>query len=118
VEYKEFIQAVADRSRLGREEAADLTWATLETLADRLSGGAVRDLALHVPEELRAALPADGRPAKRFGLHEFVERVRERTGLNEREAADGVRAVLETLREAVPGDEYDKAMSQLPAEFR
>ncbi|GDY71600.1 hypothetical protein SAV31267_010850 [Streptomyces avermitilis] len=57
---KEFFQAVADRAGLSREEAADLTRATLETLARRLSDGEARDLALELPERLRDSFERGG----------------------------------------------------------
>lgn len=36
---QEFVRTVAERTGLSKQEAADLTWATLETLAHRLSRG-------------------------------------------------------------------------------
>ena len=49
---KEFYRSVAQRAGLSRGEAADLTRATLETVADRVSGGEARDLAAELPEPL------------------------------------------------------------------
>lgn len=45
-------------------------------------------------------------------------RISRRTGLTPKEATGGVRAVLTTLRQTVPGDVFDQAMSQLPAEYQ
>ncbi|MBT2392069.1 DUF2267 domain-containing protein [Streptomyces maoxianensis] len=114
---KEFFQAVANRSRLSRQEAADLTRATLETLALRLSDGEARDLALEVPEPLRDSLNRGRGEMEIFGPNESIRRVRERTGLSESEAARGVRAVLTTLQEAVSQKEFEHAMSQLGKEY-
>ncbi|MFF3321293.1 DUF2267 domain-containing protein [Streptomyces sp. NPDC002889] len=114
---KEFFQAVADRSGLSRQEGADLTRATLETLALRLSDGEVRDLALELPEPLRDSLQQGRGEMKIFGPDETIRRVRERTGLSESEAARGVRAAFTTLQDAVSQKEFGHAMSQLGKEY-
>jgi uncharacterized protein (DUF2267 family) len=123
MEYKDFIRTVAERAALSREEAADLTRATLEMLGDRLSAGEAHDLAYHLPEPLDQSLRIRNRSAKdqgarNYGLDEVVRRVSARTGLNLTETTNGVRAVLTTLRESVDTVEFDQAMSQLPGEFR
>ncbi|MFG2828284.1 DUF2267 domain-containing protein [Streptomyces sp. NPDC048434] len=110
---KEFFQAVAHRTGLSRQEAADLTRATLETLAIRLSDGEVRDLALELPEPLRGSLERGRGETETFGPAESIRRVREHTALSKSEATRGVRAVLGTLHEAISQKEYDHAMSQL-----
>ncbi|MEV7012320.1 DUF2267 domain-containing protein [Streptosporangium sp. NPDC051022] len=117
MEHKEFVQTVAERANLSKEAAADLVRVTLETLGDRLSEGEARRLAAQLPGFLRESFPVKDR-SHQFGLHDFVMRVGNRIGLTAMEATDGVRAVLTTLREAVPGDAFANAMSQLPAEFQ
>jgi uncharacterized protein (DUF2267 family) len=117
--FKEFTYTVAERAGLSREEAADLTRATLETLADRLSGGEARDLAVRLPEPMGESLCGKkGMAAGNFGLEEFVRRVSEHAGLTVKETTEGVRAVFRTLAEVVPSDHFDQAMSQLPGDFR
>lgn len=115
---KEFFHHVADRCGLSREEAADLTRATLGTLADRLSGGEARDLAAELPEPLAQSLCAGDEQANSFDLEEFVRRVSEHTGLTALESSRGVRAVLMTVRDVADETEYADVMSQLPKEFR
>jgi uncharacterized protein (DUF2267 family) len=115
---KEFFRSVAQRAGLSREEAADLTRATLETLADRVSGGEARDLAAELPEPLAQPLRSGDEAAKRFDLEEFVRRVSERTGLTAPETTSGIRAVLVTLREVTPSDEFTEVMAQLSKDFR
>ncbi|MET7766934.1 DUF2267 domain-containing protein [Streptomyces sp. NPDC005393] len=114
---REFFQKVADRTQLSRQEAADLTRATLELLALRLSDGEARDLALELPEHLRESLHRGRREMELLDPEESIRRVHERTGLSMSEADRGVRAVLSTLREAVSQEEYQHAMSQLGGEF-
>ncbi|GAA2595314.1 DUF2267 domain-containing protein [Streptomyces tubercidicus] len=114
---KEFFRAVAERARLSRQEAADLTRATLETLALRLSYGEARDIARELPEPLRVSLQRERGEMQIFGADESIRRVRGRTGLSASEADRGVRAVLGTLQEAVSRREFEHAMSQLGKEY-
>jgi uncharacterized protein (DUF2267 family) len=114
---REFFHTVAQRAGLSREEAADLTRATLATLADRLSGGEARDLAAQLPEPLAQPLRSGDEAAKRFDLEEFVRRVSKHTGLTPLETTRGIRAVLITLREVVANDEFAQVMAQLPKDF-
>jgi uncharacterized protein (DUF2267 family) len=115
---KEFYRSVAQRAGLSREEAADLTRATLETLADRVSGGEARDLAAELPEPLAQPLRSGDEAAKRFDLEEFVRRVSERTALTAAETTSGIRAVLVTLREVASSHEFTEVMAQLSKDFR
>jgi uncharacterized protein (DUF2267 family) len=112
-----FYAQVAGRSSLSKEEAADLTRATIEALAQRLSAGEARDLARQLPDDLVQAVRWDGKHSERFGLDELITRVSNRTGLNESETTTGARAVLTTLREVIDAKEFDDLMAQLPAEF-
>lgn len=114
---REFFQTVADRTHLSRQEAADVTRATLETLAARLSAGEARELAEELPGHLRESLRRGPGEMEIFDPEESVRRVHMRTGLSEPEADRGVRAVLATLREAVSAEEYGHAMSQMGGEF-
>jgi uncharacterized protein (DUF2267 family) len=118
VEYKEFIRSVTDRTSLSRQEAADLSRATLEALAERLSDGEATQLALQLPDGLAEYVrPHKRKQAERFGLDEFVRKVSQHTGLTVEETTRGVGAVLTTLREAVSAEEFDDVMSQLPGAF-
>ncbi|MFB6440765.1 DUF2267 domain-containing protein [Streptomyces sp. NPDC056411] len=114
---KAFFRAVAERSGLSRQEAADLTRATLETLALRLSDGEVRDLTPELPASLRDSLQWGKGEMKIFGPDASIRRVCQRTGLTAPEATRGVRAVLSTLQEAVSAKEFAHAMSQLGKEY-
>jgi uncharacterized protein (DUF2267 family) len=115
--YEEFIDAVAERAGVSPDQAEVLTQATLETLAERLSGGEALDLADQLPKGLQESLQPREEEAERFRLEEFVRRVSERADVDVALAWDGVSAVLTTLSEAVASGEFDDVMSQLPAEF-
>ncbi|GAA2404950.1 hypothetical protein Cme02nite_64250 [Catellatospora methionotrophica] len=114
---KQFFRKVAELSGLTVEEAADTTRATLECLAARLSNGENRHLAAHLHEGLRDALPPSER-IQCFDLPEMLRRVRERTGLNERDTESGVRGVMTALREDLGDETFDHVMQQLPNDFR
>ncbi|MFJ6198887.1 DUF2267 domain-containing protein [Micromonospora sp. NPDC092111] len=118
--YDTFVDQVARRTRTDPERAVALTHATLATLAERLTGGEVLDLATQLPAPLRLALrPSPStEAADRFGAAEFVARVGQRADLDEPAARDVVRAVFVTLREAVSGGEFDDVVIQLPRDYR
>lgn len=118
MEEKAFIQAVSERTGLSRQESADLTRATVETLAHRLSAGEARALALELPEGLAESVRRGATAEiERFDYDELVRRVAERNVLKKDEADGGVRAVLVMLREAISEKEFGHLMSQLGAAF-
>src|SRR5690242_4712872 len=95
---REFFRSVAERSGLSREEAADLTRATLQALAQRLSEGTVRELVLHLPDNLGDEVRgARRKPSQRSGLPDAEEQISERTGLRRDEVHAGFAAVLATM---------------------
>jgi uncharacterized protein (DUF2267 family) len=115
--YGEFIGGVAERANVSTDEAAALTRATLQTLADRISGGEAEDVAAALPEPLQSLLlPPRAKNAERFGLEEFVRRVSERAGVDAALGREGARAVFTTVRETTDG-EFGDVMLQLPREF-
>jgi uncharacterized protein (DUF2267 family) len=113
--YDEFIDAVAERGGLSREEAEEVTHATLQTLAERITGGEADDVASQLPKRLQDDLRGAHEQAEPFGLEEFKRRVSERVDVDD--SADAIRAVMTTLREALTGGEFDDLMDQLPVEF-
>ena len=119
--YDEFIERVEGRGGLDRAAAERAVAATLETLAERIAGGEVDDLAEQLPEELRKPLlrgkAAGGGRARRISLDEFVGRVADREGVAWEDALEHTRAVFATLREAVPEKEWSDVMAQLPRAY-
>ena len=118
MKYDEFIARVAQNVEVSREEADKLTWATLATLAERITGGEARDLAAQLPLPLQNALLAASEEAEGFSFEEFVRRTAERAGTNAGIAEMAVDAVLATLRDAVSPGEFDDVLSQLPQDFK
>jgi uncharacterized protein (DUF2267 family) len=115
--HDEFMTKVGQRADTSLEAAEALTAATLQTLAERISGGEAADLAAQLPTELKPHLTGSEEPAERFGKDEFIRRVAERAGTDPDRARAGVRAVFATIREAVTPGEVDDITAQLPQEF-
>jgi uncharacterized protein (DUF2267 family) len=115
---EEFLARVADHAAVDLDTARAATKAVLATLAERIAGGEVDDLAAQLSDELREVLEdAKTRKAERMSLDEFVRRVAEREGVSPEQAQDHVRAVFQTLREAVTGDEWADMTAELPDEY-
>jgi hypothetical protein len=62
VKYDEFITKVGGRADVSLEAADALTAATLQTLAERISGGEAADLAAQLPRELQGHLTGAEEP--------------------------------------------------------
>lgn len=116
--YAEFLEAVTKRAGLPQTEAANVIRATLETLAERISGGEASDLATQLPEEFRGYLHKEDEFGERLDLAEFVHEVRARAGVDDQRAAEGARAVLATVRDAVSTEEFEDLVSELPKDIR
>ena len=99
------------------EMAETLTRATLQVLAQRISGGEARDVARQLPPPLDEWLQPESEKADPFDLEVFVQRVADRALVDFDAARVGVRAVFRTLREAVTGDEFEDVLAQLPREY-
>jgi uncharacterized protein (DUF2267 family) len=115
--YASFISTVEQVAGIPREQAERAVEAVLRTLAERISGGEAADLALYLPKELRPLMASTPEPAEPFGLEEFLRRVAEREGVDERAAEEHARAVFVALGvAAAPGELRDMA-AQLPHDF-
>lgn len=116
-----FVELVSERSELDRAQAERATTAVLETLAERIAGGEVRDLISRLParfhEPLKEGDAHTGGKAVPISLEGFVARVAEREGVDELQARDHARAVLATLREVVGDDEWTDVTVELPREY-
>ncbi|MEA2254578.1 MAG: hypothetical protein QOG35_623 [Solirubrobacteraceae bacterium] len=117
----EFVRRVAERAGLDPDRARLATDAVLETLAERIAGGEVDDLVVHLPLALHPPLQrgrerASGQ-ATRMSVEDFIGRVAEREGVSFDQARDHARAVLVTLREAVGDEEFLDVTVQLPREY-
>jgi uncharacterized protein (DUF2267 family) len=114
-----FLRRVADRAGIDLDAAQRATEAVLETLAERIAAGEAEDIAAQLPPELRAPLErgeaaSDGK-AQRMSLDEFAARIAQREGdIDFEDALGHARAVVATLREALPPSELSDLLAQLP----
>lgn len=117
--HDDFITAVATRAEVPRERATAITYATLETLADRISAGEAADVAGKLPDRLadRVRKSPSRENAEPFGLGDFVRRVSRRAGVDESMAQAGAHAVMTTLGEAVPVYEFKDVLAQLSKDY-
>lgn len=117
----EFLQWVADRGGFDRETARHAAEAVLETLAERIAGGEVDDLAKELPPEFEPVLERGkklgGGRAHKMPLEEFVRRIAEREGVPVDAARVHARAVLNTVRDAVMAKEWHDISSELPRSY-
>jgi putative drug exporter of the RND superfamily len=112
----EFIDLVGGRAGLTHPAARRATDAALVTLSERITPRESHVLAAQLPSDLRPfVLTPKGGP-ERFGADEFVRRVGEREGVDDREAAAHARAVLATLDEAIAGG-LDYVRAQLSDDY-
>ncbi|MCO1594499.1 DUF2267 domain-containing protein [Micromonospora sp. RHAY321] len=116
--YAEFLETVGKRAGMPAAEAANVVGATLTTLAEGVSGGEARHLATRLPEELRGYLHKEVDFAERLDLVEFLNEVGARAGTGDERPAEGARAVLTTLREAVSPEDLESLESELPKDIR
>jgi uncharacterized protein (DUF2267 family) len=115
---EEFIARVADHAATDQETARRATDAVLQTLAVKLSGGEVDDLAEQLPGELQRILEEARTPtAQRMSLAEFVQQVAEREDVSAELAREHTRAVFHVLREAVSGAEWADMTSELSDDY-
>ncbi|MFJ9782740.1 DUF2267 domain-containing protein [Amycolatopsis sp. NPDC101161] len=118
MDYQQFVDEVAERADVSREQAEALARATLWTLGERITGGEARHIAGQLPVELQTSLVAAEEEAEGFSLDEFIRRTAERAGVDRGTADIGTAAVFATLRDTISGDDVRHMMSQLPLEFR
>jgi uncharacterized protein (DUF2267 family) len=119
MDQKGLARTVAERTRLSREESADITRAVLEGLAGQLSDGEARRLAADFPDLAdRVQVPRRRtKEAHPVRVRDFIRQVSQHTGLTDEEAGAGVGAVLAALRDALGEEAYGHLVGQLPAEY-
>jgi uncharacterized protein (DUF2267 family) len=118
---REFLRRVADRTGLDEQRALVVTEAVLETLAERIVGGEVDDLAKQLPRDFRPALERgkerSGGLGRAMSLDEFLALAAERAGSTVDETREYAGAVLATIRDAVTDKEFRDLVSQLPRSY-
>lgn len=116
-----FVSWVAEHAGLDADGARRATEAVLQTLAERIASGEVRDPMLWLPVELhdplKRGLAESNGAARKMALDRFLLRVAKREGSDLVQAAKHARAVFAALREVIPDQELRDVTDQLPAEY-
>jgi uncharacterized protein (DUF2267 family) len=118
--FDEFTGAVQHRLELpGTGETVRAIRATLTTLAERLQPGEADDLAGSLPMEIDYYVRS-AEAGQRFDWDEFVTRVAEREGNEDRDdradVAYHARAIVAVVNEAIPTGQIQQMRDQLPAD--
>ncbi|MBQ0906734.1 DUF2267 domain-containing protein [Micromonospora sp. U21] len=117
----EFLSRVADRTGLDPDAAGRTTEAVLETLGERITDQQLDDLASHLwdqpAEALRRAKTHRPGAVRKLPAHKFLSLVADREGSEPGPAHEHTRAVLTTLRESVPDDQFYDVVLQLPNDY-
>lgn len=117
MQFHEFIGKVQARAKLPSEASAlKITRATLETLGERLLDEHAHQLASQLPSELGHHLEDRGQAS--FGFDEFITRVSLKENSEPPAATYHARVVLETLRDAVTPQNFEKLRGRLPKELQ
>jgi uncharacterized protein (DUF2267 family) len=115
MDYAELLLQVQAAAALDKATAERVSWATVATLAERMSHQELVQLGARLPNELQAPLRAGSPTCQPFGADEFVGRVAERVGVEPHAAWTQVRAVLGTLERELA--EMEAVRQRLPREF-
>jgi uncharacterized protein (DUF2267 family) len=111
----ELLQQVQAAAALDRATAERVLWATMVTLAERMSHHELVRLGAWLPDELQPTLGTGSPTCQPFDADEFVGRVADHVGVPPQAAWTQVRAVLGTLDREVA--ELEALRRRLPREF-
>ncbi|HEX7301161.1 MAG TPA: DUF2267 domain-containing protein [Solirubrobacteraceae bacterium] len=114
----EFVRRVAMRE--GRRDLAEVerhVRAVFHALVHEIGRDELEDVRAELPKDFEPLLAGiePPPPPQRMPVEEFL--VAEREGVTRDQAREHARAVLATLREAVPEDELRDVVAQLPDEY-
>jgi uncharacterized protein (DUF2267 family) len=117
VSHDEFVQKVQERAGLDdRAEAERTAVEVLQDLCDRLTGDEAWDLLATLPAKLKTAVIISPNPIP-LSAEQFVDRVASELDVAPDEARKRIRAVFQTVREAIPLGELDDVLAQLDPEY-
>jgi len=117
MQYDDFVGTVQHRAKLASSgEAVRAIHAVLETLGERLYGGAPENLAAQLPQEIGTYLTMAEKD-ETFDVEEFFDRVAARENVDRPDAVHHIRSVFSVVTEAVTPAEMIKVLEQLPDEY-
>ncbi len=115
--YLEFIELVGRRGRIQKpDDISRAVQATLETLGECLPSRQVASLAEKLPREAAMYLKSSSSPEE-FSVHEFFERVSERSQVEKPVATQRAWAVLSVVEQQLSLDEFNELRAALPKQY-
>ena len=115
--YLEFTKLIGRRGRIDRaEDVSRAIQATLETLAECLPAPQLTKLADKLPREAAMYLRRPAR-TEEFSVHEFFERVSERSHVDKPVAIQRAWAVLSVVEQQLSLDEFTALRAALPKQY-
>lgn len=122
--YEEFIDQVRqDFSPGSQDEALRITRATLETLGERIYRTARQNLAAQLPDQIKELLVARTEPERsaqdvdQFSMQDFYHRVSARAEMGYPRTLDGVKVVMQVMRQAVSPGIWEQLKNELSADY-
>lgn len=124
MKYAEFIDQVSqDFSPGSEDEALRMTRATLETLGERIYRTARQNLAAQLPDQIKELLVARSEPeasmqdVDQFSMQEFHQRVSARAEMGYPRTLDGVKVVMQVMRQAVSPGIWEQLGNELSTDY-
>jgi uncharacterized protein (DUF2267 family) len=114
MDYADLLQQTQTAAALDRATAERVIWATVVTLAERMSHEELVRLSRRLPKELQAALRAGSPTCQPFGADEFVRRVAERVASSRTQPGRTCARCWAPEREVA---EMEAVRQRLPREF-
>ena len=115
--YLEFIELIGRRGRIDNpEDVGRAVQSTLETLAECLPAAQVRQLAEKLPREAAMYLSLPHRHEE-FTVHEFFERVSERSKMDKPIATQRAWVVLSVVEQQLSLQEFNDLRAALPKQY-
>ena len=115
--YAEFIELIKRRGRITNgDEVSRTVQATLETLSECLPGRQVALLAERLPKEAAMCMRKQTKPEE-YSVHEFFERISERSGLDKPVATQRAWAVLSVVEQQLSLKEFSELRESLPKQY-
>lgn len=115
--YHEFTELIARRGRISKsEDVSRAIQATLETLAECLPGPYVAQLAAKLPREAAMYLKRSPK-TEQYSVHEFFERISERSRVDKPVATQRAWAVLSVVEQQLSLQEFTDLRAALPRQY-
>lgn len=116
--YHEFSQLIARRGRITRsEDVSRAIQATLETLAECLPAQQVKILASRLPNEAAMYLDTPAGKKEEYSIHEFFERISDRSHVEKPVAIQRAWAVLSVVEQQLSLEEFNNLRAALPKQY-